>query len=63
MSEALPAFTLERPETVAQAVAAIASQPGSRFIAGGTDLIVNMRVDWWIPTASSTFPAFPNCAG
>ena len=43
MSEALPTFKLDRPQTVDQAIAAIASQPGSRFIAGGTDLIVNMR--------------------
>ncbi|MDH3740141.1 MAG: 4-hydroxybenzoyl-CoA reductase subunit beta [Hyphomicrobiales bacterium] len=43
MSEPLPEFTLNQPETVDQAVAAIVAQPSSRFVAGGTDLIVNMR--------------------
>ncbi len=43
MSEALPAFRLGRPETVDEAVAEMAAHPDSRFIAGGTDLVVNMR--------------------
>ncbi len=43
MTEALPEFTLDRPETIDQAVTAMAKRPSSRFLAGGTDLIVNMR--------------------
>jgi len=43
MTEPLPEFTLDRPETIDQAVAAMVTHPSSRFLAGGTDLIVNMR--------------------
>ena len=40
---ALAEFHLAQPSTVKEAVAACAKLPGSRFVAGGTDLIVNMR--------------------
>ena len=43
MNEPMPEFTLNRPETVDQAVTAMVDRPSSRFLAGGTDLIVNMR--------------------
>lgn len=43
MTEPLPEFTLNRPETIDQAVTAMVARPTSRFLAGGTDLIVNMR--------------------
>lgn len=43
MSEPMPHFELLRPVSLAEAVAAHASRPGSRYLAGGTDLIVNMR--------------------
>ncbi len=36
-------FTLERPATLDQALAALASEPAARAIAGGTDLLPNMR--------------------
>lgn len=36
-------FRLAQPGTVAEAIAALVSHPGSHFVAGGTDLIVNMR--------------------
>jgi 4-hydroxybenzoyl-CoA reductase subunit beta len=36
-------FRLVRPGTIKEATAALASHPGSRSVAGGTDLIVNMR--------------------
>ncbi|MBI4367339.1 MAG: 4-hydroxybenzoyl-CoA reductase subunit beta [Deltaproteobacteria bacterium] len=39
----LPDFRLAQPGTVKEAIAALLSRPGSRFVAGGTDLIVNMR--------------------
>lgn len=37
-------FTYERAATPAQAVAAVASQPGARFIAGGTNLLDLMKL-------------------
>jgi 4-hydroxybenzoyl-CoA reductase subunit beta len=43
MSTSLAEFRLVHPGTVNEAIAARLKQPGSRFIAGGTDLIVNMR--------------------
>lgn len=36
-------FHLTRPATVADAVAACCQNPGSRYVSGGTDLLVNMR--------------------
>jgi 4-hydroxybenzoyl-CoA reductase subunit beta len=36
-------FHLAQPGTVDEAVAACAKHPGSRYVAGGTDLLVNMR--------------------
>ena len=41
--EAMPVFQLLRPTCIADAVAARASAKGARFVAGGTDLIANMR--------------------
>src|SRR6516165_5188724 len=43
MSTLLPTFRLAEPRTIEEAIAACRSHPGSRFIAGGTDLLVNMR--------------------
>jgi 4-hydroxybenzoyl-CoA reductase subunit beta len=43
MTTVLPALRLDRPREVAEAVAARRGHPGSRFVAGGTDLMVNMR--------------------
>lgn len=42
MSEPLPDFRLIRPETLDQALSALA-EPGAKPMAGGTDLVVNMR--------------------
>ncbi len=39
----LAEFHLAQPSTVKEAIAACLKHPGSRFIAGGTDLLVNMR--------------------
>ncbi len=39
----LPEFHLLHPATVAEAVAMGQEEPGARFVAGGTDLLVNMR--------------------
>ena len=41
--EALPEFELHRPATIAEALAALAGDKAARQVAGGTDLIVNMR--------------------
>ena len=41
--ENMPAFTLHRPETAAEAVKLKATDATSRYLAGGTDMIVNVR--------------------
>jgi len=41
--EALPDFRLHRPTTLTEAVAILAETPAARPLAGGTDLIVNIR--------------------
>ncbi len=43
MSEVLPRFALERPATAAAAVALHGGSENARYIAGGTDLLVNIR--------------------
>jgi len=43
MTPPLPDLRLARPQSVAEAIAARASAPDAQFIAGGTDLLVNMR--------------------
>ncbi len=41
--EYMPDFQVLRPTTIDDAVAAFASHPEARYVAGGTDLIVNIR--------------------
>lgn len=41
--ERLPAFELKRPASLAQAIEWLAATPGARAIAGGTDLVPNLR--------------------
>lgn len=41
--ELLPAFRLHRPETVKEAVALHGGAEDARYVAGGTDLLVNVR--------------------
>jgi 4-hydroxybenzoyl-CoA reductase subunit beta len=43
MTTPLSEFRLAQPGTVREAIAACLEHPGSRFVAGGTDLLVNMR--------------------
>ena len=43
MTAPLSDFRLAQPGTVDEAVAACLKHPGSRYVAGGTDLLVNMR--------------------
>jgi len=45
MTAPMPQFRLVQPKTVKQAIGARLSSPRGRFIAGGTDLLVNMRRD------------------
>ena len=40
---ALPEFTLRRPATCAEAAALLAADPQARLVAGGTDLLPNLR--------------------
>ncbi len=40
---ALPEFTLQRPASLAEAAALLANEPGARLVAGGTDLLPNLR--------------------
>jgi len=49
--ERLPSFTLLRPNTLAEAAALLAATPGARPIAGGTDLIPNLRRGLGAPSA------------
>jgi 4-hydroxybenzoyl-CoA reductase subunit beta len=39
----LPAFEVESPDTVEGVVAALQSRPGARLIAGGTDILPNLK--------------------
>jgi 4-hydroxybenzoyl-CoA reductase subunit beta len=43
MSASLPAFEVVRPSDVAGAVSALLEHQGGRYLAGGTDLLVNIR--------------------
>lgn len=41
--EYMPAFAVRRPDTVEDAVAAFAQAENARYLAGGTDMVVNIR--------------------
>jgi 4-hydroxybenzoyl-CoA reductase subunit beta len=41
--ERLPVFALHRPASLEEAIACLAGTPGARVIAGGTDLVPNLR--------------------
>lgn len=43
MTEPMSKFRLAQPATVKEAIAALRDHPGAKFVAGGTDLLVNMR--------------------
>jgi 4-hydroxybenzoyl-CoA reductase subunit beta len=43
MSTQLPTFRLAASRTIGEAIAAHRNHPGARYVAGGTDLLVNMR--------------------
>src|SRR5437868_8999049 len=46
----MKAFTYERVESPAEAVAAVARQPGAKFLAGGTNLLDLMKLEIETPT-------------
>lgn len=48
--ERLPDFQLSRPATYAEAAALLAAEPGARLLAGGTDLVPNLRRGLGSPT-------------
>src|SRR5690606_16028092 len=41
--DSMPAFELKRPSSVAEAAALLAADPQARLLAGGTDLVPNLR--------------------
>lgn len=51
MNGLMPSFKLTSPRNVADAIAERCRQAGSRFIAGGTDLLANMRHGLSSPTS------------
>lgn len=60
--ENMPEFTLHRPETAADAVRLKASDSASRYLAGGTDMIVNVRRGIETPTAMIDLTAIAEIA-
>ena len=60
----MKAFTYERADTAAHA-AALATRPGAKIIAGGTNLLDLMKLQVETPTrwsATATSPRMPACA-
>lgn len=62
MTTGLAPFTLHRPSTAAQASALLAQWPGARIVAGGTDLIPNLRRGIGAPQALIDLGAIANFA-
>lgn len=62
MSNVLPAFDIARPASLDEAVAALA-QPGARPLAGGTDLIVNLRRGIGAPERLVDLTGVPGMSG
>ena len=61
--EYLPEFDLHRPATAAEAVALRAANPEARYLAGGTDMIVNVRRGIETPTALIDLSGVADMAG
>ena len=59
---ALPEFTLQRPASLAEAVALLAAEPLSRLVAGGTDLLPNLRRGLERPPVLIDLSALPGFA-
>ncbi len=61
--ELLPDFRVATPVSIAAALAAGKRHPGGRFVAGGTDLMVNLRHGIGAPTALIDLRAIPELRG
>jgi 4-hydroxybenzoyl-CoA reductase subunit beta len=59
----MPHFRLHRPASATEAVAALSQAPGSRPLAGGTDLLVNLRRGLDAPPALVDLSAIPGLDG
>ncbi len=59
----LPRFEYYRPATLAEAVAILSEVPGSRPVAGGTDLLVNMKHRVEQPAALVSLSRVPGLTG
>jgi 4-hydroxybenzoyl-CoA reductase subunit beta len=51
MTAPMPVFSVLRPATIEEAVATCQARHGARYLAGGTDLIVNLRRGLGVPPA------------
>jgi len=60
---ALPEFTLRRPASLDEAAALLADDPQARLIAGGTDLLPNLRRGLERPALLIDLSGVPNFAG
>jgi 4-hydroxybenzoyl-CoA reductase subunit beta len=58
----LPEFTLRRPACVLEAAAMLAAEPASRLVAGGTDLLPNLRRGIEKPPVLIDLSALPGLA-
>lgn len=56
----LPKFDYRRPESVQEACAILLEQPSARVLAGGTDLLVNMKHKVETPPTIVSLTAVPN---
>jgi 4-hydroxybenzoyl-CoA reductase subunit beta len=61
--ELMPRFSLHKPETASAAVALRTAEPEARYLAGGTDMIVNVRRGIERPTALIDLNAIPGMQG
>jgi 4-hydroxybenzoyl-CoA reductase subunit beta len=59
----LPRFELHRPESLAAVLALLAANPGARVVAGGTDLITNLRHGLAAPSALIELAHVPELSG
>src|SRR5207302_11401396 len=60
----LPAVDVLRPRTVAEAIAHLAAHPGARVLAGGTDIVPNLKYGMYekkqlMPASGQTYGLRP----
>jgi 4-hydroxybenzoyl-CoA reductase subunit beta len=61
--QTLPAFRLVRPGSLSEASALLARDPGARILAGGTDLVANLRHGLGTPSTLVDLGALAELAG